>query len=140
MLMKKLSHARGMTLIEALVALVVLSVGLLGVAGMQMTALRNNLGAHLRSQATVLAYDISDRMRANRTVARDTAAYVVGMGAVTGNTTLAELDLQAWKTTLTNTLPAGDGSIQRVGNTYRITITWTEQNGGPQTFTTHTQI
>lgn len=138
--MKKLSHARGMTLIEALVALVVLSVGLLGVAGMQMTALRNNLGAHLRSQATVLAYDITDRMRANRTVARDTTAYIVGMGAAPTGGTLAALDIQYWKTTMTNTLPAGDGSIRRVGDTYEITITWTEQNAGVQSFTTHTRI
>ena len=138
--MKKLSHARGMTLIEALVALVVLSVGLLGVAGMQMTALRNNLGAHLRSQATVLAYDITDRMRANRTVARDSTAYIVGMGAAPTGATLAALDIQYWKTTMTNTLPAGDGSIRRVGDTYEITITWTEPNSGPQSFTTHTRI
>lgn len=132
-------RARGMTLVEALVALVVLSVGLLGIAAMQMTALRNNLGAHLRSQATVMAYDIADRMRANRTAA-NANAYVVGFGAAPGGATLAAIDLVAWKNTLTNTLPAGDGRIQRVGNLFRITITWDEQNGGTQTFTTHTQI
>jgi type IV pilus assembly protein PilV len=134
-----LKRARGMTLVEALVALVVLSVGLLGIAAMQMTALRNNLGAHLRSQATVMAYDIADRMRANRTAA-NANAYVVGMGAAPGGATLADIDLVAWKDALTATLPSGDGSVQRVGNLFRITITWNEQNGGTQTFTTHTQI
>ena len=128
-----------MTLVEALVALVVLSVGLLGIAAMQMTALRNNLGAHLRSQATVMAYDIADRMRANRTAA-NANAYVIGAGAAPGGATLAAIDLVAWKNTLASTLPSGDGQIQRVGNLFRITITWTEQNGGAQTFTTHTQI
>jgi type IV pilus assembly protein PilV len=118
---------------------VVLSVGLLGIAAMQMTALRNNLGAHLRSQATVMAYDIADRMRANRTAANGNA-YVVGFGAAPGGATLAAIDLTAWKNSLTATLPSGDGRIQRVGNLFRITITWNEQNGGAQTFTTHTQI
>jgi type IV pilus assembly protein PilV len=128
-----------MTLVEVLVALVVLSVGLLGIAALQMTSLRNNLGAHLRSQATVLAYDITDRMRANRTQANNNA-YVIAFGAAATGTTLNALDLQAWKTALTATLPSGDGQIERVGNVFRISIRWTEQGGLVQTFTTHTQI
>lgn len=132
-------RARGMSLVEALVALVVLSVGLLGIASLQMTSLRNNLGAHLRSQATVLAYDIADRMRANRTQANNNV-YVIGYGAAPGGAALNEVDLRAWKTALSNTLPGGDGQIQRVGNTFRITIRWSEAQTGTQTFTTHTQI
>lgn len=137
--MRSRQHARGMTLVEALVALVVLSVGLLGIAGMQMTTLRNNLGAHLRSQATVLAYDITDRMRVNRSQALANA-YVVGFGAAPAGASIEEIDLRAWKQSLANTLPGGDGRIQRVGNTFRITITWTEANAGAQSFITHTQI
>ena len=129
-----------MTLIEALVALVVLSVGLLGIAGMQMTTLRNNLGAHFRSQATVLAYDITDRMRANRDRAIGNN-YLVGFGAAPTGSLIEQVDLRTWKTTLTNPLPSGDGRIERVGNTFRITIRWTEPNvATPQTFVTHTQI
>lgn len=56
---------RGFTLIEILVALVILSVGLLGVASLQVQGLRNNQSAYLRSQATLLAYDMADRMRTN---------------------------------------------------------------------------
>ena len=55
----------GFTLIEVLVAMLVLAVGLLGLAGLQATSLRNNQSAYNRSQATQLAYDIADRMRAN---------------------------------------------------------------------------
>ena len=60
---------RGFTLIEALVALVVLSIGLLGVAALQLASLQANYGASQRTQATFLAQDIVDRMRANRDAA-----------------------------------------------------------------------
>lgn len=63
-LVRKLS---GFTILEVLIAVIILSVGILGLAGLQAVALRNNHSAFLRSQATMLAYDISDRMRANLT-------------------------------------------------------------------------
>jgi type IV pilus assembly protein PilV len=129
---------RGTTLVETLVALVVLSVGLLGIAALQMTSLRNNRGAHLRSQAQVLAYDIADRMRANRNVALANA-YVVALGVTPAGGTLNALDLQEWKATLAQALPSGDGEITRVGNMFRIRIRWTDSLG-VQTFDTRTQI
>jgi len=129
---------RGTTLVETLVALVVLSVGLLGIAALQMTSLRNNRGAHLRSQAQVLAYDIADRMRANRNVALANA-YVVALGVTPAGGTLNALDLQEWKATLAQALPSGDGEITRVGNMFRIRIRWTDSIG-VQTFDTRTQI
>jgi len=129
---------RGTTLVEVLVALVVLSVGLLGIAALQMTSLRNNRGAHLRSQAQVLAYDIADRMRANRNVALANA-YVVALGVTPAGGTLDALDLQDWKATLAQALPSGDGEITRVGNMFRIRIRWTDSLG-VQTFDTRTQI
>lgn len=55
----------GFTLVEVLVAVVVLAVGLLGLAGLQASSLGNNQSAYTRSLATQLAYDIADRMRAN---------------------------------------------------------------------------
>jgi type IV pilus assembly protein PilV len=129
---------RGTTLVEVLVALVVLSVGLLGIAALQMTSLRNNRGAHLRSQAQVLAYDIADRMRANRNVALANA-YVVALGVTPAGGTLNALDLQEWKATLARALPSGDGEITRDGNMFRIRIRWTDSLG-VQTFDTRTQI
>ncbi|MCK5830700.1 MAG: type IV pilus modification protein PilV [Methylococcales bacterium] len=56
---------KGFTLIEVLIAMFVLAFGLIGLAAVQMTGLRNNLSAHNRIQATILAYDMADRMRAN---------------------------------------------------------------------------
>lgn len=59
-------RGRGFTLIEILVALLVLSFGLLGLAMLQSTGLRFNTDSYMRSQATILAYDLVDRMRANK--------------------------------------------------------------------------
>ena len=63
------THAKGFTLLEVMVALVVLSVGLLGLAALQTATVRFNQNAYLRSQATNFAYDLADRMRANREAA-----------------------------------------------------------------------
>jgi type IV pilus assembly protein PilV len=133
---------RGMTLIEALVALLILSIGLLGVAGLQMQALRSNHGAHLRSQATVLAHDIADRMRANRDAAlADPSAYNVAIGVVPGGAALADFDVVAWKQALADVLPAGDGAIvvDAATDIATITVQWTDRLG-PGNFITETQL
>jgi len=129
---------RGATLVETLVALLILSIGLLGVAGLQMQALRGNHGAHLRSQATMLANDIADRMRANRTVAL-AGAYNVAVGAVPSGGTLANLDVIAWKESLDDILPAGDGAVVLAGNIATITVQWTDRLGA-DTFVTETEL
>jgi type IV pilus assembly protein PilV len=131
---------RGTTLVETLVALVVLSVGLLGIAALQMASLTNNRGAHLRSQASVLAYDIADRMRANRTVALANG-YAVGFGAAPVGAALNQLDLQQWKATLAVTLPGGDGEIVADGAMFRISVRWTDSSSPiAQTLVTRTRI
>jgi len=56
----------GFTLLEVLVAILVLSIGLLGLAGLMASSIRNNHSAYQRTQATWLAYDMIDRMRVNR--------------------------------------------------------------------------
>jgi type IV pilus assembly protein PilV len=57
---------QGMSLIEMLIAALVLSFGLLGLAGLQAVSLKNNQSAYLRSQATTIGYEILDRMRTDR--------------------------------------------------------------------------
>jgi type IV pilus assembly protein PilV len=97
----------GFTLIESLVALLVLSIGLLGVAAMQLSSLQANNGAFQRTQATFLAQDIADRMRANRRAALD-GEYDMDYGDAAPNApaTVAENDIVLWKNRLAATLPA----------------------------------
>jgi type IV pilus assembly protein PilV len=102
-----------MTLVEVLVTMTIMSVGLLGVAALQMSTLRNNYNAYSRSQAAVLAGDILDRMRANLDAAR-AGKYVVPVGPYSGSGTPAAADLVAWKMTLAAQLPRGDGSVQTI--------------------------
>ncbi|MET0068208.1 MAG: type IV pilus modification protein PilV [Candidatus Thiodiazotropha sp.] len=64
---------RGMTLIEVLIAAVVIAIGLLGVAALQVTALQGSSNADYRSRATELAASLSDRMRANLEGVEDNA-------------------------------------------------------------------
>lgn len=55
----------GFSMIELLVAVLVMGIGVLGITGLQMVSLQNNRGALLRSEAVMLAYDMMDRIRAN---------------------------------------------------------------------------
>lgn len=130
---------KGFTLIETLVALTVLSIGLLGLASLQVQALRYNTDAYLRTQATTLAYDILDRMRANNTGAASGSYVSSAVPTATPkdcdsvactSAELAVYDLNRWYTAL-NALPkplSGVSTISRVGNEHTVTIRWTERD------------
>lgn len=72
--------ARGMSLIEVLISLVILSIGVLAVVALQLIAKRNNMDAGERTVAAQLAYDMLERMRVNSTP----AALSVYVGNATG--------------------------------------------------------
>jgi type IV pilus assembly protein PilV len=131
------SHIQGFTLFEVLIALVVLSVGLLGLASLQTNTLKFNQGAYLRSQATNLAYDLADRMRANRaaaiTNAYDGVDYATTLPdcnpAGVAGASVAERDISAWRIALVCALPLGNGSIDTNGRSVTISVRWDESRG-----------
>ena len=143
----------GFTLIEVLIAMLVLGVGLLGLAGLQATGLRNSQSAYNRSQATELAYDMADRMRANDPINEPDhtnvlAAYIAGVPVANANcknttgcsaTDMAKNDLYEWNCAVAggcqnNTppiaaaLPGGAGAIAVAAGVFTITISWTDKN------------
>jgi len=122
------SRQTGFTLLEVLIAVLVLSVGLLGLAGLQASSLRNNHSADLRSQATILGYGIADRMRANRTAAL-AGSYDVAYASTPSGSSIAGSDVSGWKTLLSSALPSGDGRITRTGNIVTISVRWTGAGG-----------
>ena len=126
----------GFTLVEALVALVILSIGMLGVAALYVESLQAGRVAQSRTQAVNLAGDMADRIRANPTAL---AAYGgPGLnngcsGAAAVNCTPAQLaahDVFLWQTDAANMLPAGAGAVAFNGatlpSTYTITLSWSE--------------
>jgi type IV pilus assembly protein PilV len=118
--------ACGFSLIEVLVTLVVLSIGLLSLAALQIATLKNNNSSLTRFEATTLMYDILDRMRANRTPAI-AGNYNIALTANAPTcTVIASCDLRDWLNALSGNLPAGDGSIAVNGRQVTVTVQWLE--------------
>jgi type IV pilus assembly protein PilV len=109
-----------MTLIEVLVALVILGVGLLGAAAIQLNALKYTDSSLMTSQASFIAYDMMDRIRAN-----SGADYTVTPPA-SGNLTFArDQDLYDFTNNISSFGgPTARGSISLNQRVYTITITW----------------
>ncbi|WP_019866222.1 type IV pilus modification protein PilV [Methylovulum miyakonense] len=128
----------GFTLVEVLIAMLLLAGGLLGMAALQATSLGNNQDAYNRSQATEFAYDIADRMRANSlgiatytTIAPESAVENADCLITTGCSPadMAQTDLAQWNA-MVSTLPLGQGTIAIAGGVYTITIIWDENHDG----------
>ncbi len=118
----------GAGLIEVLVAVLVMGVGLLGIAAMQATALRNNESSLERSQATIQTYSILDAMRANRSRAL-AGDYDMAETCATpsATTTLAEKDKNQWFEDMQAAMGENDktcASIAHNGNQFTITVEW----------------
>ena len=123
---------RGATLIEVLIAIVVLSIGLLGLAGLQVTSIQSNYSAYYRSQATVLAYDYADRMRTNRTAAltmSSDSSFPSSSSTNSVSGSQSAKDKAQWLNTLALTLPDGTGQVQRNGTQITISVRWNDNRG-----------
>ncbi|UXI66318.1 type IV pilus modification protein PilV [Tahibacter amnicola] len=126
-------RAAGFSMIEVLVAIAVIGIGLLGLAALQIFSVKANQSANYRTQATALAYDLMDRMRANRpgvVAGQYYAAFSGGTGRCTGAapTTgpLAARDLHEWKCAVRDQLPSGDGRVQMPGGRIIVSIRWAD--------------
>ncbi len=126
----------GFTLIEVLVALLVVAIGILGITALQFKGMQYNVNASFRTQVSVLAYDIAERMRSNPENAADYAAnltdYVVPAAEPTACVHAGPLstgvtnDLECWKQQLFHALPPGSVAniIDNGGDLYTVSIGW----------------
>lgn len=121
------ASSRGFTLVEVLVTVVIFSVGLLGLAGLQATGIKLNHSSLLRSQATLLAYDIVDSMRANQgpdMVNLPGYAIDIDDAPPSSANTQADRDLIDWIGRLSQRLPSGDGSITLNDSRATVVVQW----------------
>lgn len=143
----------GFTLLEVLIALLVLSIGLLGLAALQTLGLKFNHQSYQRTQAVFQAYDMIDRIRANPTAKSSGSYNNVALGAIpslTGidcntsctPTELATFDINRWNSANSTSLAQGQGAICRGtfggvfgddltsctvgGNIFRVGLSWLE--------------
>ncbi len=140
------SSQTGASLIEVLVSIVIASVGLLGLAGMNAASMRYTKMSQYRATATQLVSDVAERMRANNTNAAALAGYVLGADFASQSTVptvpspscrlasdtctaaqMAAADMQQWRSTVRSRLPEGSVSIRADAATvgaYDIWIAW----------------
>lgn len=125
--MESAQKSAGFSLIEVLVALVITALGIVGLVAAQLNALKFNQTADVRTHATLLAYDIADRLRANREAAL-AGHYDIALSdaAPAASSTVHLIDLRDWLTMLATQLTSGDGSIVRNGSRFTITVQWDE--------------
>ena len=137
--MQKLSFSsrrkssQGYSLIEVLVAVLILGIGMLGIAAMQATALSNSQSSIERTQAVLHTYSIFDSMRANRDAALTNGFSPAGdtgmmcAPPVGGNT--AANEVRRWVTDIIASNQTGCGRIQNNNGVFTVTVQWNDQRG-----------
>lgn len=138
------ANERGFTLLEVLIALLVLSLGLLGLAGLQTMSLKFNAQSYQRTQATLLIDTMIDRMRANPDAVNSGVYNNVPLGNVAATYSfsstcpqkcadandLANYDIHQWLAGIATPgmLTDGKGGISFDGTRHTVTVTWWEND------------
>lgn len=146
---------RGFNLLEVLIALLVLAIGLLGLAALQNLSLRYANESYGRTQATLMIYEMIDRMRANSTGViagnyNGYSAWLTSPPASTdctstpcSSTAMADYDVSQWISAITqrSVLAQGAGRIQPLAGTSRfdVSVRW-EEHDTPQTQVVRVQL
>ncbi len=126
---------RGFSLVEVLIALIIMSVGMLGLASLYVQSMQAGRTSLFRHSAVTLAGDVADRIRANPTAVAAYTGVGANAGCIGGNTNcsnvqMAAQDILLWKQQAVDSLPNGDVTIT-IDNTvnppvYTVAVTWDE--------------
>lgn len=135
--MNNKTQQMGFSLIEVLVSLLVLGIGVLGVAALQTTALRYGHDSYLRSVAVLQANSMGDRMRANQNAV--TSGLYNSLSGIPSSppncsscssSDIATQDLYEWNSNNAQLLPAGQGTINNVGGHFDVVVRWDNDRTG----------
>lgn len=121
--------ARGTSLVEVLISMLLLSVGLLGMVGLKAAALKYTGQSNARATASMHAADMMDRLRANPARAVG-GQYNLAIDAavVAAPVSVAEVDLVQWRQRIAESLPSGSGSVAvAADSTARVVLRWSER-------------
>ena len=127
-----MGRQRGAGLIEVMISVLILAIGLLGIAAMQAAALRNSQSALERSQGIINTYAIIDAMRANVMEVRAGAYELAETCAVpvSATTSVAQSDIAFWLDNLQRNLGGqACGEIDCEDNQCVVTVTWDDTRG-----------
>ena len=136
---KSIPASKGFTLIEVLVAMLIIAIGILGIAALQYKGMQYNQDAYFRTQVNYLAYDMADRIRLNKnnvaTYAANVTNYSVPATRPTGCTQTgsgavgATNDIACWKQEIYDALPPGSTAdiTDNGGGMYTISLSWTDR-------------
>jgi type IV pilus assembly protein PilV len=130
-------YQQGISLIESMIALLVISVGLLGIAALQVTSMSQNASALNHSRAVWIAYNMSDRVRANnnafnsydgiKTEAGNPGQDCLGSGCTAAQMVAADAaDFED----MIDRLPSGQGTVTVIGNILNIQVMWDDEGTG----------
>ncbi len=135
---------KGFSLVEVLIALVIMSVGMLGIAGLYVQSMQAGRTSMFRHHAVTLAGDVADRIRANPTAgavyghaanATGTDNNCVAGGVDCNSVDMAANDIFVWQAQARDTLPSGAVAIVFNAGvnppTYQITVSWNEPGEQP---------
>lgn len=140
---------QGFSMIEVLISVLVISIGLLGMAGLQTTGIQQSHNSYLKTQASMLAYDMADRMRSNLQGVADGQYDSIDNGSLdliadepacsNANactaSEIAEIDIYQWTSadtegSLASALPSGHGMVSNNAGIFTITVLWDENRTG----------
>jgi type IV pilus assembly protein PilV len=135
MLITSGNKQRGFSLVEVLIALIIMSVGMLGIAGLYVQSMQAGRTSMFRHHAVTLAGDVADRIRANPRAGVNYAGVgadngCVGTGANCNEVAMAANDIFLWDQQVTESLPGGNVTVTFddtvVPNEYTIRVDWVE--------------
>ena len=123
-----MTRQRGFTMVEILIAMLILAIGLLGVAGVQVLALKETTDANIQSQVNFYAQNIVEQMRADlKGVKAGDYNTITSSGCSSCSTAFEKSVVNSWLQEVNTNIPGGKGAVSVASGVATVTITWSQR-------------